>query len=97
MVSLWLRGDLVCMCYDVQDGSTVIAVVTSAAFWVTTLGQVAAEWCLYLLVSVIPLYLYDISHLSLLRYLVSRPCFDVSTWIIDSWLKLHTVQYSGQL
>jgi len=50
----------------------VLPVVSTAAFWATTLGQVSAEWCLYLLITASPLYLHDVSHLSLHNYVVSN-------------------------
>jgi len=49
----------------------VLAVVGTAAFWVMTFSHVSAEWCLYLLITASPLYLHDVSHVSLHHYVVS--------------------------
>ena len=60
-----------CLCYCVQDVSSVLAVVRGGVFWLTVFGHVTAEWCLYLLLSASPVYLHDISHVGIHSYLVS--------------------------
>ena len=74
------------MCYCLQSDRSLLAVVGSVAFWVMTSGQLAAEWCLYLLVYATPLYLYDVSHVSRRNYIVSGTCLaDSFCANLDSW------------
>jgi len=46
------------------------------------LGQVSAEWCLYLLTAAVPVFLLDVSHISLRNYLVSQARSVFSTLLI---------------
>jgi len=54
-----------------QDGGSLLSVVCSIAFWVMTCGQLAADWCLYLLTTAMPMYLHDVLHVSRNNYLVN--------------------------
>ena len=64
------------------------SILGSGAFWVTTLGQVSADWCLYLLIFAMPLYLHDVSYVSLHSYLVSLASFGYSfKFILSRFLK----------
>ena len=71
-----------------QADSSVLAVVSSIAFWVMTFGQVSTEWCLYLLSRASPLYLVDIAHISIRDYLVSLSTFDCSDELTENVIGL---------